>query len=243
MRKAQPLRRLRQHDLATGAAQDLEKDRLGHSLNLQERHDEAILLRKPRRQFRIDPTRRHAHGAHFRRVVAGRELGGEAFVQGQGAGFGAGVVDEVGQGGVGGHGGDGHDHAVVGGDHGGEEFADQAEVGEDVDGEGLVDGGVGAGEDGSASGDAGVVDEDGGGAVSGADGGGGFVDGGGGGDVAVVEVDVGCCWGRGELVRWGSRGVAYCLRRLGGGCPGPLSLSLSPPAEAPRLSQYRRSRP
>ena len=110
-------------------------------------------------------------------------------MQGHRARFAARVVDHVGEGGVGGHGGDGDDHAVVCGDDGGEEFAEEAEVGEQVEGEGLRCGGVGAGEEGAAGGDAGVVDEEGGGAVGVADEGGGAGDGGGGGEVARVVVD------------------------------------------------------
>lgn len=196
MRHAQPLGRGRQNKLPTRATHDLQEDRLGHGLDLQERHHEPILLPVPRRHLRLHPIGRHAHGPHFRRVVARLQLGGEALVEGEGAGFGAGVVGHVGQGGVGGHRGDGDDHAVVGGDHGGQEFADEAEVGEEVDGEGIFDAFFGAFEDRLAGGYAGVVDEDCGGAEAGADLGCGLADGFGGGDVAVVEMHVGCCWRR-----------------------------------------------
>lgn len=117
-------------------------------------------------------------------------------MEGERAGFGAGVVGHAGQGGVGGHGGDGHDCAVVGGDHGGQELAGEAEVGEQVDGEGFLHAFFRAFEDGFAGRYAGVVDQDCGRAEGGADFGCGLADGFGGGDVAVVEVHVGCCWGR-----------------------------------------------
>ena len=106
-------------------------------------------------------------------------------------GFGACVVDQLWGDDVAGHGGDGDDHAVVLGDHVREEFFDEAEVGEDVDVEGFLDGGFGGVEDCHGGGDAGVVDEDGGVGEGGADGVGYVGDGAGGGDVAVVEVDVG----------------------------------------------------
>lgn len=227
MRNAQPLRRRRHHHLPTRPTQNLRENRLGHGLDPQNRHHEPILLRVPRRHLRLHPIGHHAHGPHFRRVVARLQLGGQALVEGERAGFAAGVVGHVGEGGVGGEGGDGHDHAVVGGDHGGEEGADEAEVGEEVDGEGFGDGFFGAGEDGAAGGDAGVVDEDGGGAEGGADGGRGLLHGFGGGDVAVVEVHVGCCWVGGvswdETVGWGIGWLVYYLRMSRVGCPAPPS--------------------
>ena len=74
-----------------------------------------------------------------------------------------------------------------------EEFAGEAEVGEDVEGEGAFEGVVGGGEDGGAVGEAGVVDEDCRMSVGRADGGRDGGDRGGGGEVAVVVVDVGVC--------------------------------------------------
>ena len=64
-------------------------------------------------------------------------------MKGQRAGFCAGIVNHFGEGAIGRRGGDCHDHTVIGGDHVREEFAHETEVGEDVHGEGFVDGSVG----------------------------------------------------------------------------------------------------
>ena len=90
-------------------------------------------------------------------------------MEGDGGRFGAAVVDESWHGHVACEGGDGDDGAVVGGHHGGEEFAREPEVGERVDGEEGGEGAVRCGEEATAVGDAGVQDEDGGVAVFGAD--------------------------------------------------------------------------
>lgn len=88
---------------------------------------------------------------------------------------------------------DSDDGAVVCGNHGGDELADETEMAEDVDLEDLVDGFFGRVEDREARTGAGVVDQDRGGADSGADGGGGGDDFGGGGDIAFEEGYVECC--------------------------------------------------
>ncbi len=70
----------------------------------------------------------HDHGPHLRGVEAGFEFGGQALVEGEGRGFGGGVVDHVGDCHVGCVAGDGDDHAVVVRDEGGEEFFGHEEV-------------------------------------------------------------------------------------------------------------------
>ena len=84
----------------------------------------------------------------------------QSLVEGQRGGFRAGIVDQLRRGDESGQGGDCHDHAVVSGDHVREEGFGEAEVGEDVECEDALEGGVGGGEDGEGVGEAGVVDQD-----------------------------------------------------------------------------------
>lgn len=74
-------------------------------------------------------------------------------MEGERGGFRGAVVGHVRDGYVGGEGGDGYDHAVVGGDHGGDEFLDGPVVGEGVDVECEADVFLGGVEDVFAAGD------------------------------------------------------------------------------------------
>jgi len=110
-------------------------------------------------------------------------------VEREGGGFGGCVVDHRGRGEVAGYGGDGNDHAVVGGDHGGQELLRQIVVAEGVDLEGEVDVLLCRLEDRFAACDSSVVDQDRGVTECGADGRGGGGDGLGVGEIAFEEAD------------------------------------------------------
>lgn len=117
------------------------------------------------------------------------ELGGESLVEGDGGGFGRGVVDHARGGQPACETGDGDDHAMVVLDHMWEELLGEVVVGEGVDLEGQVDVLLGAVEDCAAARDTRVVDEDGGVAERGADLSGGGFDRGGRGEIAVEVAD------------------------------------------------------
>lgn len=97
------------------------------------------------------------------------QLRSKALVERNRRGLACGVVDHAGRRDVAGERGDGDDHAVVGGDHGGQELLREVVVAEGVYFEGEVDVLFGGFEDGFAARDARVVDEDGGVAERGAD--------------------------------------------------------------------------
>lgn len=221
----QAVRKPRQQQLVALAPEHLAHDRIRHRLGRQRGHQEGAVVAVAREQRRGGVALVDAHGAHARRAVPRRELGGQAVVEGLRGGLGRRVVDHAGHRHPGGDRRDRHDHAVVGGDHGGEELLGRPVVGEGVDVEGEADVALRGVEDAAALDDAGVVDEDGrladGLADLGRDGGDGL----GGGDVALEEVDGGA-WvfvlvvvlrkGKG-CYSWG----VYRLGRSGAGYPEP----------------------
>lgn len=164
-------RRLRQRHMLRLARKDRLDNLIRHRLRIQR------LAGKTLKQRRARVALAHEHGAHLGRLVVRDQLGGEAFVEGDGGGFGRGVVDHGGRDEVACQTGDGNDHAVVVLDHVREELMGEVVVGEGVDLEGQVDVFLGAVEDGAAARDAGIVDEDGWVAERGADFGGGRCDG------------------------------------------------------------------
>lgn len=106
----------------------------------------------------FDPAGADANCTDSRGVVCCGEFAGESFVESEGGGFSAGIVDCQGSCYEGGAGGDGNNSAVVGASHGRDELTDCAEVGEDVDAKGLLDRGLVGVEKHRAIAYAGIVD-------------------------------------------------------------------------------------
>lgn len=174
---------LRQQHVLTPTAEDRLHNFLSHRLGEQRLAIESL------EELRARVALAHQHCADLGGVIVRDQLSGEALVEGHGGGFGGCVVDHGGCGDVAGERGNGDDHAVVVLDHVRQELLGEVVVGEGVDLEGQVEVFLGGVEDGLATGDAGIVDQDRGVAKRAADGGGSGADGRGGGQVALEEAD------------------------------------------------------
>ena len=147
-------------DLSAPAGQDRGGDRLRHGVDLEGRQQEGGVVAVALEQRGLGVALVDDDGAHLGRGVQGRELGGQALVEGQRGGLGRAVVDHLGDGDVGGQAGDGDDHAVVARDQARQELLGEQVVGDGVDVEGEADVLLGGLEDGLSARDAGVQHQD-----------------------------------------------------------------------------------
>ena len=124
----------RQHDMRALAREDRAHDGLGDGLGRERIRDEAVAGIEAVEERGAREALGDEHGADAVGAVERGQLGGEAFVEGDGAGLGRAVVDHARGGDVCGDRGDRHDHAVVAAYHGRDEGLGERVVGERVDG-------------------------------------------------------------------------------------------------------------
>ena len=183
-----------QHDVAAERAHDRLSDLLGDGFGAERGEEELAFDGVAVKERGRDKGRGDERGADLVGVVDGAQLDGEALVEAERGGLGGVVVDHARGLDVGAHARDGHDVAVVGGDHVRDELLRHVPVRERVDAEDKVELARRGGEHVRAAAHAGVVDHHGRGPVRAADALAGPVDRRG---RAHVGVDVRHVWGWG----------------------------------------------
>lgn len=122
----QPLRntprRPRNKHMPTPPTQNLLHNPLRHRLRIQKRIQKRILRRQIRNQRRPRKSLRNKHSTHPRRLIPRHQLRRQTLMERNRRSLARRVIHHIGRDGVSGLRGDCHDHAVVGGDHVGQEF-------------------------------------------------------------------------------------------------------------------------